>query len=130
MQQRRKPVDTVQMDPAFNDNVNEDDKDFIEGKYDLPDNEDETEPVSDIDSEVEVDVKEYAIEKIIDRRKGATEDEYRVRWEGFSEDDDTWLPFSSLSHSRGAVRDFNRDHQHAKHTLVNINSLEDFDSHQ
>lgn len=45
-------------------------------------------------------VKEYPIEKIIARRMGYEEIEYRVKWEGYENDQNTWEGLSHLIEDR------------------------------
>lgn len=41
--------------------------------------------------------KEYAVDEIVDVRKGKNQMEYKVRWEGFSPVDDSWEPEDHLN---------------------------------
>ena len=40
---------------------------------------------------------EYDVERIIDSRKRRGKVEYRIRWEGYEEQDDTWETFEQLA---------------------------------
>ena len=40
--------------------------------------------------------KQFAIERIISQRSGDREDEYLVKWVGYSDDDNTWEPSTNL----------------------------------
>lgn len=45
-----------------------------------------------------VDVAEYVVDEIVEHRAGATKQEcmFRVRWRGYEDSDDSWLPYGDL----------------------------------
>jgi chromobox protein 1/chromobox protein 5 len=51
----------------------------------------------------------YEVEKIIAKRTNKGRTEYRIRWKGYSEKDDTWEPTENLNCPE-KVRDFGRRH--------------------
>jgi len=54
--------------------------------------------------------EEYAVEKIIDRRMGKNNKfEYLLKWEGYSEDDNTWEPVGSLAHCPRLLAEFEKN---------------------
>ena len=50
--------------------------------------------------------EEYTVEKIIDRRKRYNRWEYRVRWQGYGPEEDTWEIMRNLTNARDAVKEF------------------------
>jgi len=51
-------------------------------------------------------VNEYEVDKIIAKRYKRGKTEYRVRWKGYNENDDTWEPTANL-HCPDMIRQFN-----------------------
>jgi hypothetical protein len=51
---------------------------------------------------------EYLIEKIVAREKQGNRWMYRVRWTGYEETDDTWLPLTDLDGCKEMVEEFYR----------------------
>jgi len=52
------------------------------------------------------DTREYRAEKIVGSRKTKGFLEYKVRWQGYSHDGDTWEPGMNLRHLRKKIQDF------------------------
>lgn len=52
--------------------------------------------------------EEELVEKIVDKRVNAGKTEYKVRWDGFTEEDDTWEPLEHLKSAMKLVRRFER----------------------
>ena len=57
--------------------------------------------------DIEANDAEYEVEEILDKRtrKGVTE--YKIRWKGYSNEDDTWEPTSHLNCPE-RIREFQR----------------------
>jgi hypothetical protein len=45
----------------------------------------------------DIDLREYEVEKIVDQRKKGSQKFYKVRWKGFSREEDTWEPQKNLN---------------------------------
>ena len=43
---------------------------------------------------------------MIDRRKGKKGMEYKVRWKGYTNEDDTWEPIENLQNAKAKVDDY------------------------
>ena len=51
--------------------------------------------------------EEYEVERVVDERKASGgRKEYRVRWKGYGEEDDTWEPMKNLGNVKGLVDKF------------------------
>ena len=50
--------------------------------------------------------EEYTVEKIVDRRKRYNRWEYRVRWQGYGPEEDTWEIMRNVTNARDAVKEF------------------------
>ena len=48
----------------------------------------------------------FDVEKIVGKRYEGGRNEYRVRWKGFAEDDDTWEPVANLGGADGAIEEY------------------------
>jgi hypothetical protein len=48
----------------------------------------------------------YYVEKVLDSRRRGGRDEYYVKWEGFSDSENTWEPIENLSGAADAIADF------------------------
>ena len=48
----------------------------------------------------------FEVEKIVGKRCKGGRNEYRVRWKGFAEDDDTWEPVANLDDAGVAIREY------------------------
>jgi len=49
--------------------------------------------------EDDLDEEEYEVEKIVDHQGKGKTFEYRIRWRGYSEDDDTWEPPGNINNA-------------------------------
>lgn len=65
-------------------------------------------------SNQKIENKEYEIEKIIDKRKNGRKTEYLIRWRGFSEEHDQWLPTGKLAFAKDIVSEFNKNNNKDK----------------
>lgn len=74
---------------------------FVDGEGEGADNEEEEE------SEYAED--EFDVEKIVACRRMGRGWQYRVRWVGYGEEEDTWLPYPQLSGCRDLVTHFKRE---------------------
>lgn len=64
---------------------------------------------------------EYEVECIVDKRpseRKANDTEYRVRWKGFTEDDDTWEPSANVAGAAELIVDFERRRKTNAQTTV------------
>jgi len=59
-------------------------------------------------SEYYSDENEYEIESIIDVKRIDGEKKYRVRWKGYSPEDDTWEPKESLDNCPEVIKEFKK----------------------
>jgi transposase InsO family protein len=69
---------------------------------------------------------EYEVEKILDRRKIEGRDdeyEYKVRWKGYGEEDDTWEPLVNLQHAIKLIVDYEKKRK-KKISKMNENEAE------
>ena len=57
----------------------------------------------DVDEEEDI---EYGVEEILDSRRNRGKVYYRVRWEGYAEQDDTWEPIDVLDGCPDKLREF------------------------
>ena len=48
----------------------------------------------------------FDVEKIVGKRYEGGRNEYRVRWKGFAEDDDTWEPVANLDDAGVAIKEY------------------------
>jgi hypothetical protein len=48
----------------------------------------------------------YYVERVLDSRRRGGRDEYYVKWEGFSDSENTWEPIENLSGATDAIADF------------------------
>ena len=55
--------------------------------------------------------EEYEIEKIIDKRTFRRQVQYLVKWLGYPDSDNTWIPLSELQHAQEAIQDFENQRQ-------------------
>jgi hypothetical protein len=61
--------------------------------------------------------EEYVVEKIVGKRYKGDTIEYRVKWEGYSEEENTWEPCESLNHLKEMIEDFEREESLKTKTL-------------
>lgn len=54
----------------------------------------------------EFDEEDYEVDRIVGKRKRASTLEYRVRWKGYGESDDTWEPLSHLDNASAKIKAF------------------------
>lgn len=59
------------------------------------------------------------MEKILDKKKEGKKTLYRVKWEGFSENEATWEPLSNLSNVKEMVQEFEKSLE----IMTNMNQL-------
>ena len=50
----------------------------------------------------------YTVEKILEKKKVGKKTLYRVKWEGYSENECTWEPMANLKNVKDIVREFER----------------------
>ena len=50
--------------------------------------------------------EEFEVEKILDKRKRYNRAEYLVKWKGYGNEDNSWLPYWKLEHCKELVEDF------------------------
>lgn len=55
--------------------------------------------------------KLYNVEKIVEKKRINGKVLYFVKWEGYSEEDNTWEPASNLKHLKTMINDFNNKHE-------------------
>lgn len=60
---------------------------------------------------------EYAVDQILDSRIWRRKLQYKVRWEGYGPEDDSWEPATGMRHAQGAVEEFHRQHPEAPHHI-------------
>ncbi len=66
---------------------------------------------------------EYIVEKILDKRKINGSWKYKVKWEGYSEEECTWEPKENLKNVRYLIEEFeskNKDKEKAKTEKPNL----------
>ncbi|ODN04520.1 Chromobox protein 3 [Orchesella cincta] len=49
---------------------------------------------------------EYVVEKILDRRESKGQVFYLIKWQGFSDQDNTWEPYDNVSDCPELIKDF------------------------
>lgn len=54
----------------------------------------------------------YIVEKILDKRSNGNKIEYKVKWEGYSDSENTWEPLKNLLSVQGLIYDFERENPH------------------
>jgi hypothetical protein len=52
--------------------------------------------------------EEYVVEKIIGKRTRGNTVEYKIKWEGYSEEECTWEPFKNLKHLEDMIEEYER----------------------
>jgi hypothetical protein len=62
--------------------------------------------------------EEYEVEAILDYQYYRRQHQFRVRWKGYTQDDDTWEPLHQLTHCSDILNDFIRK-QGLQHDLTN-----------
>ncbi len=63
--------------------------------------------------------EEYVVEKIVDKRtlkNGIVE--YKVKWEGYSEEECTWEPLSNLEHLSEMIEEFEKEKKEKEKALM------------
>eukprot|EP01046_Picozoa_sp_COSAG06_P087512 COSAG06_NODE_34006_length_481_cov_0.764398_1_plen_122_part_01 len=50
----------------------------------------------------------YSVQRVVDKRTEGGKVEYRVRWEGYESEDDTWEEVGNLESAAGVVAEFER----------------------
>jgi hypothetical protein len=58
--------------------------------------------------------EEYVVEKIVGKRISDDQIEYRVKWEGYSEEENTWEPYESLKHLTDMIEEYERQEELTK----------------
>ena len=67
----------------------------------------------DADEDDEQDELFYNVESIVASKRVGRKVKYRVRWEGYTEQDDTWETIENLRNTIQAVRDYHAAHPRA-----------------
>jgi hypothetical protein len=91
---------TIKIHPVFHVSLLEPYKETT-----IPNRHQEPPPPTEVEGE-----DEYEIEKILDARLWRNQKQYLVKWQGYTDADNTWEPISHLENSPDAITDF-----HAKH---------------
>ena len=55
--------------------------------------------------------EQYEVEKILDKRTYRRQVQYLVKWQGYPDSDNTWIPLRDLDHACEAVQDFENQRQ-------------------
>ena len=55
----------------------------------------------------------YNVESVVASKRFSRKVKYRIRWEGYEEQDDTWEPVENLRDSMDAVKNFHKAHPKA-----------------
>ena len=62
------------------------------------------------------DEPEYEVEKILDSRINRRRNnglEYLVHWKGYGDEEDSWVPFTDMEHSKQIIEEFRRNNPEA-----------------
>ena len=60
----------------------------------------------------------YTVEKILDKRKKGKRVTYLVKWQGYSDEDNTWEPVSNLKYVKFMIADFEKELQGKIRTIA------------
>lgn len=63
---------------------------------------------NDAEAEESSDEDFFSVEKILDKRVKGKRVQYLVKWEGYSEDQNTWEPLSNLRNVKDLVQEYER----------------------
>ena len=70
----------------------------------------EAPPPEEIDGELE-----YHVEEVLDSRLRHGQLQYLVKWQGYTEENNTWEPTMNLEHATAVIAAFHTSHPSAPH---------------
>ena len=54
--------------------------------------------------------EEYEVEKVLDSHVQNKKFEYRIKWKGYPDSDNSWEPLENVKHAKKAIADFHKKH--------------------